>query len=246
VADNILATCHFRSIELKQLQMKRVLFIGALLALFFPGCEKATEKPDNLFTAEITGYDQNCSACILSFPYDLTSVRKILGKSKDNFYQTVNMNKNNFTVGQMISVRVRAAVESEVPVCITQYQGNNYKNIFVSDYGNCELLAFNTRTDLSYGDCIYSPDKNSFICFDSVLTDSRCPVDVYCFWAGEAIARFEFVKCNGDKISSDLRVGTLDSIIGDYKFSFIDLLPYPGMENHGGQKDYVAKILVKE
>jgi len=241
-----MATGHFRKSKLKQSPMKRILFIGALLALFSTGCEKANEKPDNLFTAEITGYDQNCSTCILSFPYELTSVRKILGNSRDNLYQTVNMNRNDFAVGQMISVRVRAAEENEVPVCITQYQENNYKNIFVSDYGNCKLLACNAIIDLAYGDCLYDPDNNSFICFDSVLTDSRCPVDVYCFWAGEAIARFEFVKCNGDKISSDLRVGTLDSIIGDYKFSFIDLLPYPGMENHGGQKDYVAKILVKE
>jgi hypothetical protein len=226
--------------------MKRILFIVSLVALFFPSCEKVTDNNDNLFTAEITGYDQNCSTCILTFPYDLTSVRKILGNSEDDLYQTVNLSRNDFTVGQMISVKVRAAKEDEVPVCITQHQSYNFKNIYVSDYDNCHLLEYNNIIDLAYGDCLYDPEKNNFICFDSVLTDSRCPVEVFCFWAGEAISRFAFIKCDGHKISADIGVGKLDSIIGDYKFSFIDLSPYPSLENPFDRKDYVAKILIKE
>lgn len=226
--------------------MKRVLFVGSLLFLFVACSKRSDINTEALFTAEVTGYDMNCSTCLLAFPYDITEIREEIGESRDNLYHAVNMNETTFTPGQMLKVKVRAAKESELPACITLYPSADYVNVYVSDYQSCRFLKYNTRVDLPYGECLSDPSRNMFICFDSVLTDSRCPTGLMCIWAGEAIARFEFKEYGGEIITADLHVGTVDSVIGSYKFSFTDLSPYPSVEHHPELKEYVATIIVKQ
>ena len=84
----------------------------------------------------------------------------------------------------------------------------------------------------------------SYVCFDSVFTDSRCPVDVVCVWAGEAVAGFK-VDMPDERFYVALKIGE-DTIIGDYKITFEDLLPYPNTKVHFDRKDYIAKILIEK
>lgn len=64
--------------------------------------------------------------------------------------------------------------------------------------------------------------------FDEVLGDSRCPLDVHCFWAGEAHVA---LTIDGDRV--DLRVADPeyapeDGIeVGDLVVSAVALAPYP-------------------
>jgi hypothetical protein len=107
-------------------------------------------------------------------------------------------------------------------------------------------FAFNDTIELNYGRCLSDFERQIEICFDSVLTDSRCPEDVVCIWAGEAVARFKFKLQNNSPVLMDLHVGTVDTVINNYKFSFIDLLPHPNTENQTKSEDYKAKIVIKQ
>lgn len=73
------------------------------------------------------------------------------------------------------------------------------------------------------------------ICFDSLISDSRCPAGMTCIWAGTSIIRVS-LKENGQtnqftmsvKYHPSLRNYPSDTTINGYKISFIDLKPYPG------------------
>jgi len=71
------------------------------------------------------------------------------------------------------------------------------------------------------------------LCFNAVVSDSRCPANAMCIWQGTAEGRFTFTKNNE---TSTFVLSTLDqlptynkdTIIMGYKIEFVNLLPYPG------------------
>ena len=71
------------------------------------------------------------------------------------------------------------------------------------------------------------------LCFEAVVSDSRCPANAVCIWQGAATASFSFTK-NGDTHRFNLSTiamkpnYTKDTVIAGYKIEFIDLSPYPG------------------
>ena len=71
------------------------------------------------------------------------------------------------------------------------------------------------------------------LCFDKVVSDSRCPANAMCIWQGAATASFSFTK-NSDTHRFNLSTITLkpnytkDTVIAGYKIEFINLSPYPG------------------
>jgi hypothetical protein len=71
------------------------------------------------------------------------------------------------------------------------------------------------------------------ICFDSLLTDCRCPKNVVCIWAGYAAGKFSFTQNNQTTVFSlsatrDFNTTySTSTIISGYKIEFPDLLPYP-------------------
>lgn len=87
------------------------------------------------------------------------------------------------------------------------------------------------------------------ICFDSVLEDSRCPIDVVCVWEGTAVAKFSF-SVNDDE--HDIRLSTVnlpgiyssDTVLMGYKIEFLDLQPYPQTNNNHSMSDYQAEIKI--
>lgn len=223
--------------------MKGISFIALLFLLI--SCERSRDDFNNQYVAQIVGFDLNCSTCILTFPHDSLSVKNLLGESRNNRYQTVNLAKGSFKVGQMIKVNVRKAEDNELMSCITLYPAYKYSTIFVSEYECFKDLTFNEPIFLKYGSCISDFGNRNTICLDSVITDSRCPENVVCVWAGEAIVRFKFDAYGKESRFIDLHIGTNDTIINGYKFSFIDLIPYPNTEHQTSLKDYKAKIMLK-
>jgi hypothetical protein len=71
------------------------------------------------------------------------------------------------------------------------------------------------------------------LCFDSLISDSRCPANAMCIWQGTATARFSLTK-NGE--TKTFVLNTLnqpptyikDTILMGYKIEFVNLSPYPG------------------
>ena len=78
-----------------------------------------------------------------------------------------------------------------------------------------------------------------YICFDSLLTDSRCPTGLVCVWSGTALIKVTFNEPAAShtfvmslKGSPSLNFAS-DTIINGYKIEFVKLDPYPSVINNG-------------
>ena len=121
--------------------------------------------------------------------------------------------------------------------------------------GNCtsetldpDILIINYTIVLKPGEVKFSSDPDISIRFDSVLSDSRCPKGVVCFWAGNARARFIF-SINTDTTNFILNThGGLhlrsDNLINGYRIKLLKLDPYPDISHPIQQKDYRAEIII--
>lgn len=83
--------------------------------------------------------------------------------------------------------------------------------------------------------------------FNAVESDSRCPSDVVCVWAGDAVASFVAEQnCNCDSPAIELKLHTMlqpqsGSAYG-FKVELINLQPYPKTSSPTKQDAYYAWI----
>jgi hypothetical protein len=228
--------------------MKKIIIFAFIFSFLF-SCEKNTDKISSDYTARIVGFDLNCSTCILEFPDDYLEVKGKIGSSPENYYQAINLNSENFKIGQTLKVKIRKAESNELRDCITMLPSYNYKNVFILDFENYNNLIFNDTISLSYRDCLNDSENQMSICLDSVFNDSRCPTGVVCIWAGNATVRFKYEKYKNKPVIFDLNTNSQfrsDTIVDGYKFTLIGLSPYPEIEHQIIQKDYKAEIIVKK
>ena len=118
-------------------------------------------------------------------------------------------------------------------------------HLFISCERKPDYLELNKSYDLSFGKCIHDFDKILCVCFDSLITDSRCPEGGICFWAGEAIARFKITVGKYEIQAIDLKLSN-DTVIHGFKFSFVGLSPYPSIRHTIRLNDYEARIIVQQ
>jgi hypothetical protein len=75
-------------------------------------------------------------------------------------------------------------------------------------------------------------DVKLFVQFDTIVSDSRCPKDANCIWAGDAEVGFA-VTYNKELEDLNLHTNsdmeTSKSVFG-YTFTLINVNPYPGAE----------------
>lgn len=90
-----------------------------------------------------------------------------------------------------------------------------------------------------------------YICFDSLIMDSRCPKGVNCVWQGTAQIKVNFHE-GGNSHRFDMSLQnfpslgiTSDTIINGYRIRFEDLLPYPDFDTNPSTKK-VAVISVTQ
>jgi len=114
--------------------------------------------------------------------------------------------------------------------------------MFLSSCTKDDPQGLNSKTATLYH-CT-SKSFEPYICFDSLITDSRCPKGAECFWEGTALIKVSFhEKDKMYQFFMSLKgfpaVGhPSDTIIDHYRISFTDLKPYP--EINVSQTDYQA------
>jgi hypothetical protein len=109
--------------------------------------------------------------------------------------------------------------------------------IFAVALASCEKGS-SSKSDYPYvylSDCV-TKEFNSgqvSLCFDQLVSDSRCPMDVVCIWQGTAIAKFSFNE-NGNQHALTLALQSFpipeyssDTTVAGYKIEFVNLYPYP-------------------
>jgi hypothetical protein len=119
-----------------------------------------------------------------------------------------------------------------------KYRGIVIAIICLGVLSACEKSATDiegaTRT-IQLHECTPLPgSSDSRLCFESVVSDSRCPANANCIWGGTAIARFSIAK-------HDARIHVLtlatplpvtygrDTVVAGYKIEFVNLHPYPSL-----------------
>lgn len=80
---------------------------------------------------------------------------------------------------------------------------------------------------LHYGESAALGDSGARIVFRSVQTDSRCPVDVTCVWAGDAHVTIEGVSPDGGTHTLDLHttLEPLEAEFAGYRLRMVELRP---------------------
>ena len=85
--------------------------------------------------------------------------------------------------------------------------------------------------------------------FLDVSDDSRCPVGVQCFWAGQATVIISIVKDGNSLGNVNLVLGAASqdqatAHFDDYTIGLLELAPYPQQNQQIERSDYTATLLV--
>jgi hypothetical protein len=84
--------------------------------------------------------------------------------------------------------------------------------------------------------------------FKDVRTDSRCPVDVQCVWAGEAKIGVSIAQKGMAEVTKVLTLASPDSgaTAGNLRIRFVGLAPVPRQAHAGTVRAYVAELVVDQ
>ena len=107
-------------------------------------------------------------------------------------------------------------------------------------------LIFSTSLSLQFQDTLFNEHENIWLTFNVLNSDSRCPVDVECFWEGNAKLGFSFMKDNNKKdffLNTHIDFSN-DTTLYDYNISLIDVLPEPHTDSLFAENDYTAIIKI--
>lgn len=111
--------------------------------------------------------------------------------------------------------------------------------MFFTKCKKTHLVTVNNRS-VALHDCT-EMSIEPYICFDSLLTDSRCPTGAECFWQGTALIKISFhEKGNVHKFIMSLKhypgLGyPSDTTIDGYNLIFTDLKSYPDINTPSPQ-----------
>jgi len=111
-------------------------------------------------------------------------------------------------------------------------------------------FSLNDTLKLAINKSAINNENQLTIRIDSVLNDSRCPMDVECIWEGNAAVRFLFIN---DKEKTKFILNTYggsnfrsDTIIDGYSIQLVKLQPYPVSTKVISNDEYVAELLIKK
>jgi hypothetical protein len=84
------------------------------------------------------------------------------------------------------------------------------------------------------------------IAFDRVTSDSRCPMNAFCVWAGDAIVAVSLSQGPGGPAARELHTDARAPEVSylAYSIKLLTLAPYPQTEREIRPQDYVATIEV--
>ena len=88
------------------------------------------------------------------------------------------------------------------------------------------------------------------LCLDSIVQDSRCPINAVCIWQGVAVARFTVDTKNNDHVielaTAPLLQYKKDTIVAGFKIELINIAPHPEMGKPLNYDEYVAEVKVSK
>ena len=111
---------------------------------------------------------------------------------------------------------------------------------------NTDNSDFIDTLDLITDDCKTTIERST-ICFDTVLTDSRCAAGANCKWEGNAIVSLDLTTHDNENYKVELNTNpdfSIDTTIGNIYILLTDLTPYPEISMVINPKDYKANLTI--
>ena len=109
---------------------------------------------------------------------------------------------------------------------------------------------------LRYGNLLYYPEENLGIRFADVLSDSRCPTNVDCFWEGVAEIELGLKINSGPEIIIPIKIFGYVDIENSSRHEYVDTLgyriflmemnPYPAYPGEYDYSEYCATISINK
>ena len=227
----------------------RTVFILPMIIICFLSCKKDSEN--HSFQNQNGFIDiQRCFCSSDYFRYLI----KIEQNAKISYYNPINLPENfkdmNYKIvfsGDLLNdssiVYTNTATDALIP-------GFKVRNIKLAEINIKSDLLFTDTLTVSNGG-IYNNYENSIsLQMDSVLEDSRCPLNTQCIWEGNGRVRFYFTIYSKDSYRQDRFILNTangfkkDTSINGYKIQMIGLHPYPVYPNLIKQNAYKAKMII--
>jgi len=114
---------------------------------------------------------------------------------------------------------------------------------------NPQLKAYQLgeKFELMVGETALVDGENLKIKFLSVLADSRCPMNAYCIWVGNATVGLELQKVlSKEKIALNTYLEPRQVQFLQYEIELIELAPYPPDTSPTPQENYRATLVVRK
>lgn len=101
---------------------------------------------------------------------------------------------------------------------------------------------------IDYKESLHNFENDISVKFDSLLSDSRCPIDVVCFWAGNAEVKIDFEtvgKENNLFLNTHYDFGK-DTVISGFRVSLLDVYPYKLSDSTYAIEDHQIKLVINK
>jgi hypothetical protein len=116
-----------------------------------------------------------------------------------------------------------------------------------STTGPSQRVPLGQPFDLGVGESVVVEDELLLVSFDRVLSDSRCPLGVFCIQEGDAV-----VRVTPERLPNQVGVLTLhtQASLGDagdfkgFRVRLVELAPHPIRDQTIAPGDYVATLEV--
>jgi hypothetical protein len=125
-----------------------------------------------------------------------------------------------------------------------------YYILFLAFFGSCknenlpDSFDFGVENEFSMFSEYHAENGNlSFMI--SEISDSRCPIDVICVWAGMAEVKIEILKPENATIKVNTLNNQVDSIAG-YSFELRQVSPTPVSSQTIENKDYRIILIIEK
>ncbi|MCJ7813621.1 hypothetical protein MUP95_09940 [bacterium] len=104
------------------------------------------------------------------------------------------------------------------------------------------ILTLNDTLSIACRGTLFNHEENIWLSFDSLITDSRCPIGVQCVWEGNAKVSliFNSIQFNLNTHASFAR----DTTISTYHIDLIYVWPYPHIDSLYTKNQYSVEIMV--
>ena len=109
-------------------------------------------------------------------------------------------------------------------------------------------LVLNDTSDVAFGGTIHNQEEDLWLTFDSLGSDSRCPVDVLCVWAGNAELFFELSQ-HGQTARFELNTFadySTSQTVFNYEITLVAVRPFPHGDSLYTAADYTASVTIRK